>query len=282
LKAIETESLTRSFGERLAVEGLTFGVEQGEIFGLLGPNGAGKTTTIRMLTCQLLPTAGTARLLGHDVQREPSRVKPLIGVAFEEQNLYERMSGLENVQFAASLYGCARRRVEEVLGLVGLSDRAGDRVSKYSNGMRQRLILARALLHEPRVLFLDEPTRALDPAAAREIRALITRLAGEGVTILLTTHDMDDADRLCDRVAIIDMGRIVAIDSPKALKLAHGRREARVFLRDGGEELLPLDPSPGAQRLARLVASGDVASVHSVEATLEDVFISLTGRRLSE
>jgi ABC-2 type transport system ATP-binding protein len=282
MKAIETERLTRSFGERLAVDGLTFAVEQGEIFGLLGPNGAGKTTTIRMLTCQLLPTAGTARLLGHDVRREPSRVKPLIGVAFEEQNLYERMSGRENLQFVASLYGCDRGRVEEVLGLVGLSDRAGDRVSRYSNGMRQRLILARALLHEPRVLFLDEPTRGLDPAAAREIRALITRLAQEGVTILLTTHDMDDADRLCHRVAIIDRGRIVAIDAPQALKLAHGHREARVVLQDGAEELLPLDPSPGAQRLAALVASGHVTSVHSVEATLEDVFISLTGRRLSE
>ncbi|MBI3977574.1 MAG: ABC transporter ATP-binding protein [Chloroflexi bacterium] len=279
---IEAEGLTRRFGERLAVDGLSFAVEPGEVFGLLGPNGAGKTTTIGMLTCQLQPTAGTARLLGYDVRRDARRIKGLIGVVFEEQNLYERMSGRENLQFFASLYDVGRRRCDDVLDLVGLADRGDDRVARYSNGMRQRLLLARALLHQPRILFLDEPTRGLDPAAAREARTLIARLAAEGVTVLITTHDMDDADRLCHRVAIIDRGRFVAVDTPLALKLAHGRRMVRVLRRNAAEETMPLDPSPGAERLASLIVSGDVLAIHSEEATLEDAFLALTGRRLAE
>ncbi len=282
MSAIEAEGLTRRFGDRLAVDDLTFAVEPGEVFGFLGPNGAGKTTTIRMLTCQLRPTAGTARLLGYDVQREAARVKPLIGVVFEEQNLYERMTGRENLEFSARLYGSVCRQVDEVLDLVGLAKRARDLVARYSNGMRQRLVVARALLHQPRILFLDEPTRGLDPAAARELRALIARLAEQGVTVFITTHDMDDADRLCHRVAIVDRGRIVAVDAPRALKLAYGRREATVLRRNGVEESLLLDPSLGSERLARLITGGEVLTVHSQEATLEEAFIALTGRSLVE
>ncbi len=282
MDAIELVGLTRRFGERVAVDGLTFTVKAGEVFGLLGPNGAGKTTTIRMLTCQLQPTAGTARLLGYDVQREAAQVKPLVGVVFEEQNLYERMSGRENLAFAARLYGVGPKRVDEVLDAVGLTQRANDRVSRYSNGMRQRLIIARALLHRPRILFLDEPTRALDPAATREVRALIGRLGEQGVTVFLTTHDMDEADRLCRRVAIMDRGRVVALDTPQALRLAHGRREARVLQRSGEELTLSLDRAAEAQRLAALIAAGEVVALHSQEGTLEDAFIALTGRRLVE
>jgi ABC-2 type transport system ATP-binding protein len=210
------------------------------------------------------------------------QVKPLIGVVFEEQNLYDRMSGRENLAFYAQLYGTPTRRVDEVLALVGLTKRAKDRVAKYSNGMRQRLLIARALLHGPQVLFLDEPTRALDPAATREVRELIAGLSQQGVTIFLTTHDMDEADRLCDRVAIVDRGRMVALDAPRALRLAHGQRRAVVLRRDGGEETLSLEVSPEAERLAGLIAAGQVLAVHSQEATLEDAFIALTGRRLVE
>lgn len=167
MKAIEVEGLTRRFGDRLAVDGLSFTIETSEVFGFLGPNGAGKTTTIKMLTCQLLPTAGSARLLGFDTRHEARQIKPRIGVVFEEQNLYERLSGRENLEFFARLYGAERKRVDEALDVVGLTPRARDRVAKYSNGMRQRLLIARSIMHRPQILFLDEPTHGLDPASAR-------------------------------------------------------------------------------------------------------------------
>lgn len=282
MRAIDCEELTRRFGDRVAVDHVSFEVRAGEVFGFLGPNGAGKTTTIRMLTGQLRPTEGTARLLGHDIRTERGQIKRLIGVGFEEQNVYERMSGRENLQFAARLYQCDPKRVDLVLQLVGLGDRANDRVARYSNGMRQRLVLARALLHAPRILFLDEPTRGLDPASARELREFIDRLAAQGVTVFLTTHDMDDADRLCHRVAIIDRGRIVAIDSPRSLRLAHGSHVVKVLIKGGTEETLSLSLAMEKERLAQLVTSGQVLAVHSQEATLEEAFLALTGRRLVE
>jgi ABC-2 type transport system ATP-binding protein len=163
-----------------------------------------------------------------------------------------------------------------------MRDRAKDKVAKYSNGMRQRLIIARALLHQPQVLFLDEPTRALDPAATRQVRELIAELGSQGVTVFLTTHDMDEADRLCHRVAIMDQGRVVALDTPRALRLAFGKRVANVLHRDGRELILSLDDPAEAERLAALVRGGEALAVHSQEATLEDAFIALTGRRLVE
>ena len=237
--AIEATSLTRNFSGLCAVDHISFAVEAGEIFGFLGPNGAGKTTTIRMLTGQLRPTGGRAAVMGCDVVEERQNLKPQIGVVWEHQNLYERLSALDNLLFSARLYGIDRRRIAEVLEFVGLTDRAGDRLKEYSNGMKQRLLIARALLHGPRVLFLDEPTRGLDPGVARDIRSLVTELARSGTTVFLTTHYMEEADRLSNRVAILDRGRIVALDTPERLKLQHG-------------------PA----------------------ATLEDVFVQLTGREL--
>jgi ABC-2 type transport system ATP-binding protein len=240
--AIETRELTRDFRNLRAVDHLSFGVEAGEIFGFLGPNGAGKTTTIKMLTGQLRPTAGRAWVAGCDVVDERQALKPQIGVVFDSQNLYERSTARENLVFYARLYGVSRSRVDAVLGQVGLSKRAKERVKTFSNGMKQRLLIARALLHEPRVLFLDEPTRGLDAHVARGIRALVTELAQGGTTVFLTTHYMEEADQLCHRVAIIDLGQIVALDTPERLKRAHG--------------------------------DGDAAR----PATLEDVFIKLTGK----
>jgi ABC-2 type transport system ATP-binding protein len=241
MKAIEVCNLTRNYNGLCAVNHINFGVEFGEIFGFLGPNGAGKTTTIRMLTGQLRPTSGEARVVGCDVVDERQELKPQIGVVFEYQNVYERLSARDNLRFSARLYGVDKSRVETVLRQVGLVDRAGDKVRKYSNGMKQRLLIARALLHEPKVLFLDEPTRGLDPGVAREIRAIIADLAKEGVTVFLTTHYMEEADRLSDRVAILHEGHIVALDAPERLKAMHG---------DGKE------------------------------VSLEDVFIKLTGQSL--
>ena len=236
MKAIDVKNLTRDYNGLRAVDHISFTVEPGEIFGFLGPNGAGKTTTIKMLTGQLRPTEGTARVMDCDVVEERQQLKPQIGVVFDSQNVYERLSARDNLLFTARLYGVSKHRVDEVLKMVGLSQRAKDKVKKYSNGMKQRLVIARALLHGPKVLFLDEPTRGLDPNVARDIRAFVVELSGQGVTVFLTTHYMDEADHLSHRVAILDQGKIVALGTPAELKAQHG---------DG--------------------------------ATLEDVFVNLTG-----
>lgn len=241
MPAIDVRNLTRNYDGLRAVDAISFQVAAGEIFGFLGPNGAGKTTTIRILTGMLRPTAGRATVAGCDVVGEREALQRHIGVVFEAQNLYERLSGRDNLMFAARLYGVDRARVDEMLALLGLADRAHDRVKQYSNGMKQRLMIARALLHRPQVLFLDEPTRGLDPHIAREIRAFIGQLAESGITVFLTTHYMEEADHLCDRVAILDHGQIVALGAPEQLKA---------------------EASTG------------------VNVTLEDVFIRLTGHQL--
>jgi len=282
MNAIEVENLSRAFNSRKAVDDISFSVEGGEIFGFLGHNGAGKTTTIRMLSGQLLPTSGHARVAGCDVISEQRRLKPLIGVVSEHQNLYERMSGRENLEFAARLYGQDIRRVAEVLDQVGLLERAKDNVRKYSNGMKQRLLIARALLHRPQVLFLDEPTRGLDPVVGREIRRLILDLSTQGVTVFLTTHYMEEADQLCGRVAFLSDGRIVAMGTPDSLKMAHGQNSVKVTLQNGDSVSLALDDPQAGRTLETLVTDGQVRTIHSAEATLEQVFIQMAGRELSE
>ncbi len=221
---IEAHDLRRAFRHKEAVAGISFTARRGEIFGLLGPNGAGKTTTIRILTGQIDPSGGSAMVAGCDVVKDRARLKERIGVVFEEQNLYERLSARNNLAFSCWLYGLPESRADEVLDLVQLRDRAKDHVSTFSNGMRQRLMIARALLHRPPMLFLDEPSRGLDPISARDIRLAIKQLSEEGITILLTTHLMDEADQLCQRVAFIVNGKIVANDTPRNLKLTHGER----------------------------------------------------------
>jgi ABC-2 type transport system ATP-binding protein len=240
MKAIEAQNLTRDYDNLRAVDQINFTVDPGEIFGFLGPNGAGKTTTIKMLTGQLRPTAGIAKVAGWDIVDERDQLQPSIGVVFEHQNIYERLSARDNLLFTARLYGVDKTRVDEVLKLVALTDRAEEKASKYSNGMKQRLLIARALLPNPEVIFLDEPTKGLDPGVARAIRNIITDLAQEGVTIFLTTHYMEEADQLSDRIAILEQGKIVALDTPKQLKSKHG----------------------------------------GPNTTLEDVFITLTGKDL--
>lgn len=282
MNAIEVTGLSRSFKNVQAVDDISFTVAAGEIFGFLGHNGAGKTTSIRMLTGQLRPTAGRARVASCDVVIERGRLKPLIGVVSENQNLYERMSGRENLAFAARLYGTGNRRIDEALDQVGLSDRAGDKIQHYSNGMKQRLLIARALLHQPQIIFLDEPTSGLDPVVGRDIRRLVLELSRQGVTVFLTTHYMEEADQLCGRVAFISEGRIVALDTPDNLKVAHGKKALEVKLDDGQTLNIALDDRDAGERLKKLVTSGQIRTLHSAEATLEEVFIQITGRRLSE
>jgi ABC-2 type transport system ATP-binding protein len=287
---IEAQDVRRVFGKKEAVAGISFEVRRGEIFGFLGPNGAGKTTTIRLLTGQIDPSSGKAIVAGCDVVRERQQLKGHIGVVFEEQNLYERLSARDNLEFSCGLYGITRSRVDEVLELVRLRDRGKDKVQSFSNGMRQRLMIARALLHRPQVLFLDEPSRGLDPIAASEIRRTISQLSREGMTVLLTTHLMEEADQLCQRVAFVVNGHIVANDAPRALKLAHGTRMLAVTLaneevgQNGRQSLedytVNMDDPTDQARLAQWMTQGQIRAVHSTEGSLEDVFIQVAGVQL--
>jgi len=215
--------IKRSIKEVVAVEDISFDIKSGELFGLLGPNGAGKTTTVKMLVTLLIPTKGSASILGYDVVKDAQEVRKHIGFIFGgERGLYWRLSGIDNLRYFASLYGVepdvSKKRIPFLLEMVGLKDRGNERVEGYSRGMKQRLHVARTLLHDPEILFLDEPTIGLDPVGARDFRQVIRNLQSEKKTILLTTHYMFEADSLCQRVAVIDKGKIVALDSPSELK----------------------------------------------------------------
>lgn len=277
---IVVEHLSRNYGDVRAVDDVSFTVGAGEIFGLLGHNGAGKTTTIRMLTGRTRPSKGQAHVAGYDIVSDFARIKPLINLVFEDQNLYERLTGRDNLRLFAELYGQSASRADDLLKLVGLGEAARRRVKGYSSGMKQRLLVARALINDPQVLFLDEPTRGLDPASARELRQLITRMSAQGTTVLLTTHYMEEADELCQRVGFLSHGKIVALDTPRELKLLHGRRTATVLLASREERDIQLDSPGDAARLAEWMRNGEVLTVHSHEGTLADVFIALAGRPL--
>lgn len=282
-KAIDVREVRYSYGKTRAVNGITFAVNRGEVMGFLGPNGAGKSTTIKILTGMLAPQAGTVRLLDMDVARHRKEVQARIGVCFEEKNLYLNMSGTENLDFFARLFGIKGYDAREALLRVGLAERGRDRVKRYSKGMRQRLMVARALVNTPDVLFLDEPTDGLDPVSSRAIRAIIKEEAERGAAVFLTTHDMSEADQLSDRVAFINNGEIVALDTPENLKLKHGTRTVRVRVRRGegiDEHVVALDSTETGEQLKTAVADPGLLTVHTEEATLEDIFVKLTGRGL--
>jgi len=216
-------TIRRKTREVVAVDGISFDVRDGELFGLLGPNGAGKTTTVKMLTTLLIPTSGSATILGHDVVSDADAIRSRIGFIFGgERGLYWRLSAKDNLRYFADLYhvdpDVAKQRLPELIELVGLSGREDEKVEGYSRGMRQRLHVARCLLHDPQVLFLDEPTMGLDPVGARELRQVINNLVAQDKTVFLTTHYMFEADALCERVAVINRGKIVALDTPEGLK----------------------------------------------------------------
>jgi ABC-2 type transport system ATP-binding protein len=311
MRVIEVEELTRKYGETIAVDGIRFQVEAGEIFGFLGPNGAGKTTTIHMLTTLLKPSSGTATIDGHDIVRDRRAVRRTIGLVFQEPSLDEQLTARENLRFHAMLYGMSAalfsERSRALLELVELYDRADDLVETYSGGMKRRLEVARGLLHGPRVLFLDEPTLGLDPQTRRHIWDYLRRLRqSEGITVFMTTHYMDEAEN-CDRVAVIDEGHIVALDSPQALKGLVGgdvvwietsqASEARhrlaalpdLDVRLGPDGQVIVEVPQAETVLAKLLGElnrtpqpVDVRSVSLHRPTLEDVFIKLTGRAIRD
>jgi ABC-2 type transport system ATP-binding protein len=283
--AIHVQNLTYRYGDLTAVDGISFDVGEGEILGFLGPNGAGKTTTLGMLTGQLRPHEGRAHLLGMDITQKTAHIQAQIGVCFETTNLYEGMTGVENLSFFAQLFGIKNLEADALIRRVGLDGRGRDRVESYSKGMKQRLMVARALVNQPRILFLDEPTEGLDPVSAEAIRNLILEEKQRGVTIFLTTHDMLEADRLSDRVAFISQGRIMALDTPHNLKQQYGKRlvKAQVASTDGRMEdrEITLDTPETALALQDLFSREQVVTIHSEEASLEDIFIQLTGQRLT-
>ncbi len=283
--AIVAENLVYRYGDLVAVDGISFEVAKGEIFSFLGPNGAGKTTTVSMLIGQRRPHKGRAFLLGKDITRETATIQAQIGVCFEVTNLYEEMTGVENLKLFARLFGVKDLDFNALIERVGLAGRARDKVSGYSKGMKQRLMVARSLLHQPRILFLDEPTEGLDPVSAEAIRNIILEEHERGVTVFLTTHDMQEADRLSDRVAFIDRGEIVALDTPHNLKQEYGQRMVVAEVRGAEDRLeqreVVMDQPDTPDELQALFREHEVVTIHSREATLEDIFIEITGRELA-
>jgi ABC-2 type transport system ATP-binding protein len=283
--ALRADNIGYSYGERTAVDDVSLEVAAGEILGLLGPNGAGKSTAIKMLTGQLVPAQGTIEILGMAMPAEREAIQARMGVCFEERNLYPSLTARENLIFFARLFAVEGFDVDALLDRVGLGDRAGERVSGLSKGMQQRLMVARALVNRPDILFLDEPTDGLDPVSARAVRDIIRQEAQRGVAVLLTTHDMHEADELADRVAFINEGTILALDTPEALKLSHGQRAVKLRFRNTAdpsgvtEEVVTLDQYAG-DRLRWMVGRPNLLTIHTEEATLEDVFVEFAGRRL--
>lgn len=276
---LSMQNVSLSFGSTRALDGLSFAVKEGEIFGFLGPSGAGKTTTIKLLTRQLRPGAGEIAVFGAPIARLDSAAYEQIGILSDNSGVYERMSVYENMKLFADLRGLPASRIGEVLEKVGLAD-AGKRVAKkLSKGMRQRLILAMAVLHRPRLLFLDEPTAALDHATTAAIHRLLREMNDGGTTIFLTTHNMEEADRLCARVAFLNEGRIAETGVPAQLKLKYAKDRVRVLLEDGEALECARNPEAIGALLADLSGRG-IASVHSEEPDLEEIFLQVTGRNL--
>lgn len=285
MSVIHVTNLTKKYNDTPAVNNLTFSVEKGEIFGLLGPNGAGKTTTIKLLTSQIRPDGGAIKILGFDALKEPMKIKEKMGVVFEEQNFYPRLTVAQNLRFFAKLYSIKQDRIDAVLEFVKLDHRKNDEAGKLSRGLKQRLLIARALIPEPELIFLDEPTVGLDPHVARDIRDLFRDLKKRGKTLFLTTHYMEEADELCDRIAIINEGTIVKLDTPGNLKRVLSPPQLIIEVLDENGQVIDsrvfdADGSEVIQYLEKMLAEGVKFKISSREVSLEDVFIHLTGAQL--
>ncbi|MFL6310186.1 MAG: ATP-binding cassette domain-containing protein [Nitrososphaera sp.] len=299
---IKIRNLVKKYGNHVAVDSLTLDINENEVFGLLGSNGAGKTTTIHMLATLLKPSSGSASVNGYDIVRQPTKVRSSIGIVFQAPSSDDMLTGYENLQLHSMLYSVPRhtrkQRIDEVLNLVGLIERKHDQVKTYSGGMRRRLEIARGLLHKPKVMFLDEPTLGLDPSSRETMWKYIQRLVKEEkMTVILTTHYMEEADILCDRIGIIDRGRIVALDTPKGLKSGLGGDIIRIKTSDDPDKIgrfdfvhkveqydgfLVLSVNNAKRDLPMLLRHVEVETVESASPTLNDVFIHLTGRNIKE
>lgn len=282
MPAVTVDSLKKSFGKSEAVKGISFEVAAGSIFGFLGPNGAGKTTTMRMLTGMLAPSSGRITVSGLEMPAQRDQIKRLIGVVPDHQNLYDRLTARSHLRLFADLTGVPLPRIDEVISLVGLTEYADVPALRLSRGWRQRVLIARGLLHEPKVFFLDEPTSALDPQSALSIRNVVKNLRDNGTTIFLTTHYMEEASELCDRIAILHNGSIIASDTPDNIRMKFGRPVMDVTIWDSREGIdktvsLPINEPEAAARLSQWLSDGIVVRIHSQEASLEEAFLRLTG-----
>lgn len=277
---IEVDQLMKQFGDKTALKHVSFNINEGEIFGFLGPSGSGKTTTIKVLTSQLLQTSGKVKVFGKEIMRvNDSDHKRRIGVLTDNSMLYERMTVNDNLELFCKLYDVHVKRVSEVLEEVNLASEGKTIVKKLSKGMKQRVTLARAILHKPQLLFLDEPTSALDPVNALNIHDSLRKLNREGTTIFLTTHNMAEAETLCDRIAFINEGVIQALDTPEQLRLMHHDHSLTVVVQDEGKIVLE-QSEQSALRISEWMRAGRLLSIHSNEPTLGDIFVKMTGREL--
>lgn len=277
---IYAEQLSKKFKDESALKGLDFSVQSGEIFGFLGPSGSGKTTTIKILTGQLAQTSGRAIVLGKPVEQMNERSYEQMGMVTDHSGIYEKMSVYSNLNLFAKILGVKKERVDSLLQRVGLLEHKAKPAGKLSKGMTQRLVLARAILHQPKVLFLDEPTSGLDPSTAISVHELLIELKEKGTAIFLTTHNMEEASTLCDHVALLNDGLIVEYGTPKALCLKYNQNKSyRILLKDERELTLPHSEETG-RRINQWMADDQLVTIHSNEPTLEKVFLELTGREL--
>lgn len=280
---IQVNNVVKKFSSVEAVKGVNFSVNAGEIFGFLGPNGAGKTTTIRMMIGLLKPTSGMIYVDGIDVVHHAKKIHQKIGVVFDSPNFYERLSVEENLYFYGGLHNVGKERVDQMIARLQIDEQRKTQFKKLSKGQRQRVTIIRAMLHRPEILFLDEPTSGLDPSSSEIIRDEIKRLNTEGTTIVLTTHYMEEADQLCNKLAFINRGQIVAVGEPHQLKLEYGQRKLEInYLAAEGVEKVEfsLDDPTTPDRVAQILKDEQILTVHSKEATLAQVFIQLTGEEI--
>lgn len=278
---IEVKSLEKIFANKSAIESVDFTVKKGEIFGFLGPSGSGKTTTIKILTGQLNPTSGMAKVFGEPVSKlKKPEYRQRFGVLTDNSGLYSRLSIYDNLKLYCKLYDAPLSKIDEVLAIVNLNAAKLKKISTLSKGMTQRVILARALIHEPELLFLDEPTSALDPTNSLHIHEGLRALNAKGTTIFLTTHDMHEADTLCDRIAFLNRGKIQLMDTPNKLKQNYTDSTMTIELTSGEQVILPTG-ADGAHELFAYMKADEIVTVHSNEPTLGEVFVQVTGRKLA-
>jgi ABC-2 type transport system ATP-binding protein len=274
---LRLHDLTVRYGSFVAVDHLNLELRRGELFGLLGPNGAGKSSTLRVLIGQREPTEGQVTVAGYDIVRDWETVKPLFGYVADRENHFEEFTGRANLQFFAGLYQVTSRRVQECLEMVELDEAADLPVRGYSTGMRRKLMIARGLLHNPRILYLDEPTANLDIHSTALVRKILRDLVAQGVTVVMTTHNMVEVEEACDRVAILCRGKLIALDTPLALRQGHADRKVDVILDRGERLVFDLDQESGRTELARQVEAGTVASLQTREFNFHEAFLKLTG-----